>query len=90
MLNTPGHTPSHHSLLVRLKDRGAILLPGDLYEWQESFETDAVPKYDTNRADTLASYDRFKKIARNLRATVIIQHEPADVAKVAAFSAWAE
>jgi glyoxylase-like metal-dependent hydrolase (beta-lactamase superfamily II) len=90
MLNMPGHTPGHHSLLVRLKDRGAILLTGDLYEWQENFETDAVLEYATNRADQLASQDRFKRIRRNLRATVIIQHEPADVAKLPAFPDWAE
>lgn len=92
MLDTPGHTAGHHSLLVRLKDRGATLLTGDLYEWQENFESDSVPKngiIGTNRADQLASYDRFKKIARNLRATVIIQHEPADVAKLPAFPDWA-
>lgn len=66
-----------------------MLLTGDLYEWQEQFETDAVPKYDGNRADYPASYDRFKKIALNLRATVIIPHEPADVAKLPAFPDWA-
>lgn len=89
MLNTPGHTPGHHSLLVRLKERGAILLTGDLYEWQENFESDAVPQFEDNRADKLASYDRFKKIARNLKATVIIQHEPDDVSKLPAFPDWA-
>jgi len=90
MLNTPGHTPGHHSLLVRLKDRGPIFLTGDLYEWQQNFETDAVPNNYTNRADQLASYDRFKKIARKLRGIVIIQHEPADLAKLPAFPEWAK
>lgn len=89
MLHTPGHTPGHHSLLVRLKEKGAILLTGDLYEWQETYESNAVPSFSFSRADQLASYDRFKKIARNLRATVIIQHEPADIAKLPAFPDWA-
>jgi glyoxylase-like metal-dependent hydrolase (beta-lactamase superfamily II) len=88
MLNTPGHTPGHHSLLVRLES-GAILLTGDLYESQQSFENDEVSKYDDNRADKLASHDRFKKIARNMNATVVIQHEPADVVKLPAFPNWA-
>jgi hypothetical protein len=33
--------------------------------------------------------DRFDKIARNLQAKVIIQHEPADIAKLPAFPQFA-
>ena len=44
-----------------------------------------VPVFNTNRADTLASHDRFDRIAANTLAKVIIQHEPADVAKLPAF-----
>jgi hypothetical protein len=29
--------------------------------------------------------DRFQKLAKNLKAKVIIQHEPADIAKLPAF-----
>jgi glyoxylase-like metal-dependent hydrolase (beta-lactamase superfamily II) len=30
MLNTPGHTPGHHCLLVKLREKGPVLLTGDL------------------------------------------------------------
>jgi glyoxylase-like metal-dependent hydrolase (beta-lactamase superfamily II) len=90
ILDTPGHTPGHHSLLVRLADKGPVLLTGDLAHFTENYETNGVPRFNTNRADTLASLDRFKAIARNLKATVVIQHEPADVAKLPAFPAAAE
>src|SRR5262249_2555448 len=30
VLNTPGHTPGHHSLLVKLKGMGNVLITGDL------------------------------------------------------------
>jgi N-acyl homoserine lactone hydrolase len=85
MLNTPGHTPGHHSLLVRLPRTGAVLLTGDLYHFAENFETGRLPGFNTNRADTLASMARFREIARNLHARIIIQHEPADIAKLPAF-----
>jgi N-acyl homoserine lactone hydrolase len=85
MLNTPGHTPGHHSLLVRLKDMGAVLLTGDLAHFRENYDSDGVPTFNTDRAETLASTDRFKKIAANLKATVIIQHDPRDIAKLPAF-----
>ena len=85
MLDMPGHTPGHQSLLVRLKGRGPVLLTGDLAHFQENYDTGGIPAFNTNRADTLASLDRFKKMAANLKATVIIQHDPRDVGKLPAF-----
>lgn len=85
MLGMPGHTPGHHALLVRLKGTGPVLLSGDQFHATESFEHDQVPTYNTDRADTLASIDRFKQIATNLKAKIVIQHEPADVAKLPLF-----
>lgn len=85
LLGMPGHTPGHHALLVRLKGTGPVLLSGDQFHATESFEHDQVPTYNTDRAATLASIDRFKQIATSLKAKVVIQHEPADVAKLPAF-----
>jgi N-acyl homoserine lactone hydrolase len=83
-LTTPGHTPGHNALLVRLAS-GPVLLSGDIYHFTEQVENRGVPPFNWNRADSLASMDRFDRIARNLRARVIIQHEPADVARLPAF-----
>lgn len=90
MLDMPGHTPGHHALLVRLKNKGPVLLTGDLAHFRENYDTNGVPSFNTNRADTLASLDRFKAMARNLKATVIIQHDPRDVAKLPVFPAAAD
>lgn len=90
MLNTPGHTPGHHSLLVKLKDKGYVLLSGDLAHFQENYDTDGVPSFNTDRAATVASLERFKKIAANLKATVVIQHDARDVGKLPAFPAAAK
>lgn len=88
MLNLPGHTPGHRALLVRLAS-GPVLLSGDMYHFTEQVERRGVPPFNTSRAETLASMDRFDRLGRNLRANVIIQHEPADVAKLPAFPASA-
>ncbi len=85
VLNTPGHTPGHHSLLVRLKDAGNFLITGDVAHFQENLESSGVPTFNTDRAASLASMDRFKQIAKNLKATIIIQHDQRDVAKLPAF-----
>lgn len=90
MLDMPGHTPGHHSLLVKLAGTGPVLLTGDQAHFQENYDSNGVPTFNTNRADTLASFDRFKALAKNLKATVIIQHEPRDVAKLPAFPKAAE
>jgi glyoxylase-like metal-dependent hydrolase (beta-lactamase superfamily II) len=85
MLATPGHSPDHHALLVRLKNSGAVLLTGDLYHFREQVTRRGVPRFNFDRAATLASFDRFDATARNLNATVIIQHEQDDIAKLPAF-----
>ena len=87
-LNTPGHTPDHMSLLVKLAS-GNVLLTGDLYHSALARTGRQVPGFNTSRADTLASIDRFERLARSYHAKVIIQHEPADIAKLPAFPAAA-
>lgn len=90
MLTLPGHTPGHFGLLVRLKQTGAVLLTGDLYHVEEERVIHAVPRFNLDRTDTLSSQHRFDSIAHNLAAKVIIQHEPADIAKLPAFPNGAE
>ncbi|MBX3561675.1 MAG: N-acyl homoserine lactonase family protein [Sphingomonas sp.] len=89
MLNLPGHTPGHHGLLVRLAGGRNILLSGDQLHFLEQIGNAGVPPFNTNRADTLASTVRLLAIADSLEAELIIQHEPADIAKLPAFPASA-
>lgn len=90
MLDLPGHTPGHHGLLVRLPKRGPVLLSGDVAHFRENLDTSGVPTFNTDRAQSLASLDRFVKLGRNLGAAVIIQHESEDVAKLPPFPQGAE
>jgi glyoxylase-like metal-dependent hydrolase (beta-lactamase superfamily II) len=90
MLTTPGHTPGHHSLLVKLKDKGTVLISGDLAHFRENYDSNGVPTFNTSRAETLASLDRFKQLAKNLNATVIIQHDARDIEKLPVFPASAK
>jgi glyoxylase-like metal-dependent hydrolase (beta-lactamase superfamily II) len=89
MLATPGHTPGHHSLMVQLRGMGTLLITGDLTHFHENYDVDGVPSFNTSRAETMASLARFKKIAANTKATVVIQHDARDIGKLPAFPAAA-
>jgi glyoxylase-like metal-dependent hydrolase (beta-lactamase superfamily II) len=90
MLRAPGHTPGHSILLVRLKDKGPVLLIGDAVHFHENYATNGVPGFNYSRAQTIASIERIKSIEKNLKATVIIQHDPRDIGKLPAFPAAAK
>ncbi len=84
VLTTPGHTPGHLALLVKLAG-GNVMLSGDLWATHGNVLTDDMPEFNTSRAETAASRERFRRLAYKLDATVILQHEIADVAKLPAF-----
>jgi N-acyl homoserine lactone hydrolase len=90
MLYTPGHTPGHHSLLVKLPQTGNVILTGDAAHFRENFDSDGVPTFNVDRAQTVASLERLKAIASNLKAIVVIQHDARDVNKLPAFPAAAK
>jgi N-acyl homoserine lactone hydrolase len=90
ILYTPGHTPGHHSLLVKLAEMGNVVITGDAAHFRENLDTDGVPAFNFDRAQTVASLERIKKIAANLKATVIIQHDARDVEKLPVFPAMAK
>ncbi len=89
MLATPGHTPSSYSLLVRLAATGPVLLSGDTVHFEEQFANHGVPPFNFDRAESLASMDRLEDMAKALKATLVVQHDASDIAKLPAFPASA-
>ena len=90
VLRTPGHTAGHSSLLVKLSQMGPVILSGDAVHFRENLDTAGVPWFNFDRAQTVASIERIKKIASNLKGTVIIQHDARDIEKLPAFPAFAK
>jgi glyoxylase-like metal-dependent hydrolase (beta-lactamase superfamily II) len=88
ILKAPGHTPGHQVLLVKLAHAGPVLLSGDLYHTRENRSQRRVPGINTDRADTLASFDRIEHIVANQHARVIVQHDPRDIASLPHFPAF--
>ena len=44
IISTPGHTPGHQSLLVKLPKTGAVLLSGDAVHFKDNWENRRVPR----------------------------------------------
>ena len=76
--STPGHTPGHQSLLVRLPKTGPVLLSGDAVHFQENWENRRVPARNFNREQSLASMQKLADILERERATLWINHDKAN------------
>lgn len=85
VLRAPGHTVGHSILMVRLKEKGPVLLTGDLVHFRENYAAGGVPSFNADRAQTVASIERLKQLESNLKATVVIQHDMRDIDKLPAF-----
>jgi len=75
IIPTPGHSPGHSVLLVKLKNKGSVMFSGDLFHLAESRERKIVPMINPDREQTLASMDVFNARVEKEGAKVIIQHD---------------
>jgi N-acyl homoserine lactone hydrolase len=75
LISTPGHTPGHQSLLVHLKNSGFIILSGDVAHLEENFEKNIVPSLNTNKAESIASMARVRRLIATYQATFFINHD---------------
>jgi N-acyl homoserine lactone hydrolase len=74
LVSTPGHTPGHQSLLVRLKNSGFIILSGDVAHSEKNFAEDIVPSLNTSKAESIASMEKIRKMIGTYQATFFINH----------------
>lgn len=88
-ISLPGHTPGHMAALIKLK-KNYVVLSGDQWHFRENHDSNGVPGFNYNRADTLASSDKLNALIKNTKATLIIQHEPKDVQNLPIFPKYAE
>jgi N-acyl homoserine lactone hydrolase len=75
LIATPGHTPGHQSLLVKLPRTGAVLLSGDLYHYPEERTAKTFPSFEADRAKSAASRELVEGMLERLRAQLWIEHD---------------
>jgi len=77
IISTPGHTPGHQSLVVKLPKTGALLLSGDAVHFQSNWENRRVPALNIGQEQTRASMQRMAEILAREKATLWINHDKA-------------
>ena len=77
ILATPGHTPGHQSLLVRLPRRGAVILSGDMVHLEENWMARRVPTFNYDRDQSLKSMEKIAGVMRKTGAELWINHDKA-------------
>jgi len=75
IISTPGHTPGHQSLLVRLPKTGAVVLSGDAVHFKDNWDNRRVPAFNTSKEQTLASMERIAEIEKKENAQFWINHD---------------
>ena len=75
IISTPGHTPGHQSLLVRLPKTGAVVLSGDVAHFKDNWDNRRVPALNTSKEQTLASMQRIADIMAKEHAQLWINHD---------------
>lgn len=75
ILSTPGHTPGHQSLLVKLPNTGAVVLTGDAVHFRSNWDNRGVPVNNFNKDQTLASMQKLSDTLTTEKAQLWINHD---------------
>jgi N-acyl homoserine lactone hydrolase len=74
--STPGHTPGHQSLLVRLPRTGPVLLSGDFVHLKGNWEAKRVPPMNYSIEQSARSMNEMEAFLKMTGAKLWINHDP--------------
>ena len=75
VMATPGHTPGHQVVAVKLANRGAVVLGGDLYHYPEERTTGRIPTFEFDAEQSKVSRARVEQYLKDSGATLWIEHD---------------
>lgn len=75
IIATPGHTPGHQSLLVKLPKTGAVMLSGDAVHFKDNWENRRVPAGNVDKDKTLASMRRMADLLAQTHGQLWFNHD---------------
>jgi N-acyl homoserine lactone hydrolase len=82
ILSTPGHTPGHQCLLVRLPQRGVVVLSGDMVHFQDNWTHRRVPVRNFSQEQSLQSMERISALLAAEHAELWINHDKVQSATI--------
>jgi glyoxylase-like metal-dependent hydrolase (beta-lactamase superfamily II) len=77
VLSTPGHTPGHQSLLVKLPKTGAVVLSGDAVHFKSNWENRRVPVNNVSKDQSVASMQKIADTLDREKGQLWINHDKA-------------
>jgi len=78
ILSTPGHSPGHQSLYVKLPETGPVILSGDLYHFDKNRTEYGIPIWN-DKKQTIHSFAKIDSILDQTSAKLWIQHDPEEI-----------
>jgi glyoxylase-like metal-dependent hydrolase (beta-lactamase superfamily II) len=82
IISTPGHTPGHQSLLVRLPRRGPVILSGDMVHLQENWTARRVPSLNYDAEQSRKSMEKIAALMAQTGAELWINHDKTQSDKI--------
>ncbi|MGD9901757.1 MAG: N-acyl homoserine lactonase family protein [Desulfurella sp.] len=76
ILPTPGHTPGHQSVVVKLENYGPVIIAGDVAPLRENIDKNTAPGVASNTKDAYYSILSLKEFANFLNAKIWYGHDP--------------
>src|SRR6476646_7676484 len=73
--STPGHTPGHNVLFLKLKKTGPVVLSGDLYHYPKERTLKRLPISEFNKEQTAAWRAELERFLKKNGAQLWIEHD---------------
>lgn len=88
--STPGHTPGHQSLFVRLPKSAPVVLSGDLAHVMSNWEAKRAPSFNYNVEQSVRSMNEMDVFLKSTGARLWINHDMAQSAAIPKAPAFVE
>ena len=72
---TPGHTPGHLALVVKLAKTGSVMLTGDMYHYPEEVGRDDLPPGEADKVQALATRKAVREFVQKTGTQLWIGHD---------------
>ena len=88
LLETPGHSAGHMSILLSLEQTGAVLLTADAADNRAQWQGRMEPRALVSREDAMQSIELLRRVAAEHDALIVHGHDPKNWAAVSERSSY--